>query len=45
MVGSVIQPTGSVEFEDGFRMGVLLGGCQCLCGDTIMLKDQGTNPS
>ena len=24
---SVIQATGTVEFEDGLRTGVLLGGC------------------
>ena len=24
---SVIQATGTVEFEDGLRMGVLFGGC------------------
>ena len=27
VVGSVIQATGTVEFEDGLRMGVFPGGC------------------
>ena len=27
VAGSVIQATGTVEFEDGLRMGVLPGGC------------------
>ena len=27
VAGSVIQATGTVEFEDGLRTGVLLGGC------------------
>ena len=27
MAGSVIQATGTVEFEDGLKMGVLPGGC------------------
>ena len=27
MAGSVIQSTWAVEFEDGLRTGVLLGGC------------------
>ena len=27
VAGSVIQATGTVEFEDGLRMVVLLGGC------------------
>ena len=30
MAGSVIQATGMVEFEDGLRTGVLLGGCWTL---------------
>ena len=30
--GSVIQATGTLEFEDGLRAGVLLGGCWCPCG-------------
>ena len=32
VVGSVIQATGTVEFEDGLRTGVHLGGCWCHCG-------------
>ena len=32
MAGSVIQATGTVEFEDGFRTGVHSGGCWCPCG-------------
>ena len=35
VVGSVIQATGTVESEDGLRMGVFLGGCWCYCGDFI----------
>ena len=27
VAGSVIQATGTVEFEDGLRTGVLPGGC------------------
>ena len=32
VAGSVIQATGTVEFEDGLRTGVLPGGCWCPCG-------------
>jgi len=28
-----IQGTGTVEFEDDLKMGVLPGGCWCPCGD------------
>ena len=35
MAGSVIQATGTVEFEDGLRTGVLPGDCWCpWCGRT-----------
>ena len=33
VAGSVIQASGTVEFEDGLRMGVLFGGCWCSCED------------
>ena len=29
----LIQATGTVEFEDCLRTGVLPGGCWCPCGD------------
>ena len=29
VAGSIIQATGTVEFEDGLRTRVLLGGCWC----------------
>ena len=32
VAGSVIQATGTVEFEDGLRTGVLPGGCWYPCG-------------
>ena len=32
VAGSVIQATGTVEFEDGLRTGVLHGGCWCPWG-------------
>ena len=32
MAGSVIQATGTVEYEDGLRTGVLHGGCWCPWG-------------
>ena len=32
VAGSVIQATGTVEFEDGLKTGVLLGGCWYSCG-------------
>ena len=32
LVGSVIQTTGTVEFEDGLGIGVLPGGCWCPWG-------------
>ena len=32
MAGSEIQATGTVEFEDGLRTGVLPGGCLYPCG-------------
>ena len=32
VAGSVIQASGTVEFEDGLRTGVLLGGCWCPWG-------------
>ena len=32
LVDSVIQATGTVEFEDGLRTGVHLGGCWCPWG-------------
>ena len=32
VAGSVIQASGTVEFEDGLRTGVLPGGCWCPCG-------------
>jgi len=31
VVGSVIQATGMVDFEDSLRMEVLSGGCWCPC--------------
>ena len=31
-MGSVIQATWTVEFEDVLRMGDLSGGCWCPCG-------------
>ena len=38
MAGSVIQATGTVEFEDGLRMEVLPGGCWCPCMGGIKLQ-------
>ena len=35
MDGFVIQATGTVEFEDGFMTGVLLGGYWYHCGGCI----------
>ena len=32
VAGSVIQATGTVEFEDGLRTGVLQEDCWCPCG-------------
>ena len=32
VAGSVIQATGTVEFEDGLRKGVFLVGCWCPWG-------------
>ena len=38
MAGSVIQATGAVEFGDGLRMEVLLGGCWCHFWDFIKTR-------
>ena len=38
IAGSVIQGTGIEEFEDGFRTGVLTGGCWCPCGGHTYLR-------
>ena len=35
VAGSVIQATGMVEFENGLRMVLLLGGCWCPWGGRI----------
>ena len=35
LLGSVIQATGDMEYEDGLRTGALLVGCWCQCGDYI----------
>ena len=32
VAGSVIQASGTVEFEDGLRTGVLQEDCWCPCG-------------
>ena len=32
-LGFEIQATGTVEFEDDLKMGILPGGCWCPCGD------------
>ena len=38
VAGSVIQASGTVEFEDGLRTGVLLGGCWCPWGGCTYLN-------
>ena len=43
MAGSVIQATGTVESEDGLRMGVHLGGCWCHYDDCTK-SWMNTNP-
>ena len=40
VAGSAIQATGTVEFEDGLKTGVLLGGCWCPLGRPHIAKDQ-----
>ena len=44
MAGSVIQATGTVEFEDGFRTGVLLGAAGAL-GAVAVILESISNPS
>ena len=41
MAGFVIQASGTVEFEDGLRMGVLPGDCCCHCGTALTLYYMG----
>ena len=44
VAGSVIQATGTVEFEDGLRTGVLPGGCWCPCGGRTQPRIKSNPP-
>ena len=37
-MGSAIQATEMLEFEDGLRTGFLHGGCWCYCDDCIKAR-------